>query len=154
MTYNKDHPWRPCTYCTGISHKMLHSHYGGKMEEFCRPHCMSQYTVLYYGVRKTTLMLHVCYVDVLLCVHSCFCPLFVVPLCRWVAVTVAENRVTWLKNYSAWVQFVTFVTCLVSCTTATYILRQASTPAAMVPGQPHKHHMVNCDVLLTPKLFF
>ncbi|CAG14383.1 unnamed protein product, partial [Tetraodon nigroviridis] len=32
--------------------KMLHSHYGGRMEEFCKPHCMSQYTVLYYGVRR------------------------------------------------------------------------------------------------------
>lgn len=30
---------------------MLHSHYGGRMEEFCRPHCMSQYTIFYYGVR-------------------------------------------------------------------------------------------------------
>lgn len=51
---NKDHPWRPCSYCSGISQKMLHSHYGGQMEEFCRPHCMSQYTVLYYGVRRLT----------------------------------------------------------------------------------------------------
>ncbi|XP_068437013.1 zinc finger MYM-type protein 4-like isoform X2 [Clinocottus analis] len=49
---NKDHYWRPCTYCTGISQKMLHSHYGGKMEEFCKPHCMSQYTVLYYGMGR------------------------------------------------------------------------------------------------------
>uniref|UniRef100_A0A3B4Z1P8 TRASH domain-containing protein n=1 Tax=Stegastes partitus TaxID=144197 RepID=A0A3B4Z1P8_9TELE len=49
---NKDHPWHPCTYCSGISQKMLHSHYGGKMEEFCKPHCMSQYTVLYYGMGR------------------------------------------------------------------------------------------------------
>lgn len=49
---NKDHPWRPCTYCSGIGQKMLHSHYGGRMEEFCRPHCMSQYTVLYYGMGR------------------------------------------------------------------------------------------------------
>ncbi|XP_071327127.1 zinc finger MYM-type protein 4-like isoform X2 [Trachinotus anak] len=49
---NKDHPWRPCTYCSGIGQKMLHSHYGGKLEEFCRPHCMSQYTVLYYGMGR------------------------------------------------------------------------------------------------------
>ncbi|XP_031722562.1 zinc finger MYM-type protein 4-like isoform X3 [Anarrhichthys ocellatus] len=49
---NKDHPWRPCTYCSGINQKMLHSHYGGRMEEFCRPHCMSQYTVLYYGMGR------------------------------------------------------------------------------------------------------
>ncbi|CAN9502578.1 unnamed protein product [Ophioblennius macclurei] len=48
----KDHPWRPCSYCGGISQKMLHSHYGGKLEEFCRPHCMSQYTVLYYGMGR------------------------------------------------------------------------------------------------------
>lgn len=51
---NKDHPLRPCTYCSGFSQKMLHSHYGGRLEEFCRPHCMSQYTVLYYGVRRWT----------------------------------------------------------------------------------------------------
>ncbi|XP_019129180.2 zinc finger MYM-type protein 4-like isoform X3 [Larimichthys crocea] len=49
---NKDHPWRPCTYCSGIGQKMLHSHYGGRMEEFCRPHCMSQYTVLFYGMGR------------------------------------------------------------------------------------------------------
>lgn len=49
---NRDHPWRSCTYCSSISHKMLNSHYGGRMEEFCRPHCMSQYTVLYYGMGR------------------------------------------------------------------------------------------------------
>ncbi|XP_030615048.1 zinc finger MYM-type protein 4 isoform X2 [Archocentrus centrarchus] len=49
---NKEHAWRPCTYCSGITQKMLHSHYGGKLEEFCRPHCMSQYTVLYYGMGR------------------------------------------------------------------------------------------------------
>uniref|UniRef100_G3PGR1 TRASH domain-containing protein n=1 Tax=Gasterosteus aculeatus aculeatus TaxID=481459 RepID=G3PGR1_GASAC len=49
---NKDHPWRPCAYCYGISQKMLHSHYGGRLEEFCRPHCMSQFTVLYYGMGR------------------------------------------------------------------------------------------------------
>ncbi|KAG7510776.1 zinc finger MYM-type protein 4-like isoform X2 [Solea senegalensis] len=48
----KDHPWRPCSYCCGINHKMLHSHYGGKIEEFCKPHCMSQYTVLFYGMGR------------------------------------------------------------------------------------------------------
>ncbi|KAM3833892.1 LOW QUALITY PROTEIN: zinc finger MYM-type protein 4-like [Diretmus argenteus] len=49
---NKDHPWRPCSYCACIGQKMLYSHYGGRMEEFCRPHCMSQYTVLYYGMAR------------------------------------------------------------------------------------------------------
>ncbi|XP_039994097.1 zinc finger MYM-type protein 4 isoform X2 [Xiphias gladius] len=49
---NKEYSWRPCTYCSGISQKMLHSHYGGRIEEFCRPHCMSQYTVLYYGMGR------------------------------------------------------------------------------------------------------
>ncbi|XP_056867750.1 zinc finger MYM-type protein 4-like isoform X2 [Takifugu flavidus] len=49
---NNAHPWRPCTYCSGFSLKMLHSHYGGRMEEFCKPHCMSQYTVLYYGMAR------------------------------------------------------------------------------------------------------
>nr|XP_020477615.1 zinc finger MYM-type protein 4-like isoform X2 [Monopterus albus] len=52
ISRNKDHPWRPCTHCSSISQKMLHSHYGGRMEEFCRPHCMSQYTVLYYGMGR------------------------------------------------------------------------------------------------------
>ncbi|XP_068607968.1 zinc finger MYM-type protein 4-like [Brachionichthys hirsutus] len=50
--HNKERPWRPCTYCSGTSKKMLHSHYGGRMEEFCRPHCMSQYTILYYGMGR------------------------------------------------------------------------------------------------------
>ncbi|XP_037097576.1 zinc finger MYM-type protein 4-like isoform X3 [Syngnathus acus] len=49
---NKDPPCRPCSYCYGISQKMLHSHYGGKLEEFCKPLCMSQYTVLYYGMGR------------------------------------------------------------------------------------------------------
>ncbi|KAM9842309.1 zinc finger MYM-type protein 4-like [Aulostomus maculatus] len=48
----KDHPWHPCSYCASFGQKMLHSHYGGRMEEFCRPHCMSQYTVLYYGMGR------------------------------------------------------------------------------------------------------
>lgn len=33
---------------------MLHSHYGGRLEEFCKAYCMSQFTVLYYGVRTRT----------------------------------------------------------------------------------------------------
>ncbi|XP_041828802.1 zinc finger MYM-type protein 4-like isoform X2 [Melanotaenia boesemani] len=49
---NKDHCWLPCTYCSGLASKMLCSHYGGKIEEFCKPHCMSQYTVLYYGMSR------------------------------------------------------------------------------------------------------
>ncbi|XP_069391850.1 zinc finger MYM-type protein 4 isoform X6 [Paralichthys olivaceus] len=49
---NKDNAWRPCSYCSSISQKMLHSHYGGKIEEFCKPHCMSQYTVIYYGMGR------------------------------------------------------------------------------------------------------
>ncbi|XP_077477235.1 zinc finger MYM-type protein 4-like isoform X2 [Stigmatopora argus] len=49
---NKDPPCRPCSYCFSISQKMLHSHYGGKLEEFCKPLCMSQYTVLYYGMGR------------------------------------------------------------------------------------------------------
>ncbi|XP_053192108.1 zinc finger MYM-type protein 4 [Scomber japonicus] len=48
----KDLPWRSCSYCSSLGQKMLHSHYGGKMEEFCKPHCMSQYTVLYYGMGR------------------------------------------------------------------------------------------------------
>ncbi|XP_077587739.1 zinc finger MYM-type protein 4-like isoform X2 [Stigmatopora nigra] len=49
---NKDALCRPCSYCFSISEKMLHSHYGGKLEEFCKPLCMSQYTVLYYGMGR------------------------------------------------------------------------------------------------------
>uniref|UniRef100_A0A3Q3DB84 TRASH domain-containing protein n=1 Tax=Hippocampus comes TaxID=109280 RepID=A0A3Q3DB84_HIPCM len=49
---NKDPPCRPCSYCYSISQRMLHSHYGGKLEEFCKPLCMSQYTVLYYGMGR------------------------------------------------------------------------------------------------------
>ncbi|XP_072220783.1 zinc finger MYM-type protein 4-like isoform X2 [Leuresthes tenuis] len=52
VTSRKDHYWLPCTYCSGIAQKTLCSHYGGKIEEFCRPHCMSQYTVLYYGMGR------------------------------------------------------------------------------------------------------
>lgn len=48
---NKNQPLRPCSYCSGISQDMLHSHYGGSLEEFCKPHCMSQFTILYYRVR-------------------------------------------------------------------------------------------------------
>uniref|UniRef100_H2MTV1 TRASH domain-containing protein n=1 Tax=Oryzias latipes TaxID=8090 RepID=H2MTV1_ORYLA len=49
---NKDHTWHSCSYCSGFSSKMLHSHYGGKIEQFCKPHCMSQYTVLHYGMSR------------------------------------------------------------------------------------------------------
>jgi len=42
--------WRPCAYCGCMSQKRLHSHYSGRVKEFCRPFCMSQYTVLFYGV--------------------------------------------------------------------------------------------------------
>ncbi|XP_030212048.1 zinc finger MYM-type protein 4 isoform X2 [Gadus morhua] len=45
-------PWRPCSYCRCESQKTFHSHYGGRVEEFCRPHCMSQYTVLFYGMAR------------------------------------------------------------------------------------------------------
>ncbi|XP_069029053.1 zinc finger MYM-type protein 4-like isoform X1 [Embiotoca jacksoni] len=58
---NKDHAWRPCSYCAGVGQKMLHSHYGGKMEEFCRPHCMSQYTVLFYGMGRCDSCRKQCY---------------------------------------------------------------------------------------------
>ncbi|XP_034531021.1 zinc finger MYM-type protein 4-like isoform X2 [Notolabrus celidotus] len=52
QSHNKDNSWKPCSYCFGVSNKMLHSHYGGRIEEFCRAHCMSQYTVLYYGMGR------------------------------------------------------------------------------------------------------
>ncbi|CAG5866146.1 unnamed protein product [Menidia menidia] len=44
--------WLPCSFCCGFALRTLSSHYGGKVEEFCRPHCMSQFTVLYYGVEE------------------------------------------------------------------------------------------------------
>ncbi|XP_024128053.1 zinc finger MYM-type protein 4 isoform X3 [Oryzias melastigma] len=49
---NKDLTWHSCSYCSGFGSKMLHSHYGGKIEQFCKPHCMSQYTVLHYGMSR------------------------------------------------------------------------------------------------------
>ncbi|XP_075879607.1 zinc finger MYM-type protein 4-like isoform X2 [Nelusetta ayraudi] len=52
LSSNKDLLWRPCTYCSGLSLKMLHSHYGGRLEEFCKAYCMSQFTVLYYGMAR------------------------------------------------------------------------------------------------------
>uniref|UniRef100_A0A1A7YL86 TRASH domain-containing protein n=1 Tax=Iconisemion striatum TaxID=60296 RepID=A0A1A7YL86_9TELE len=52
LLFKSDHQWRPCTYCSAIGDKMVLSHYGGKTEEFCKPHCMSQFTVLYYGMGR------------------------------------------------------------------------------------------------------
>ncbi|XP_054586135.2 zinc finger MYM-type protein 4 isoform X4 [Nothobranchius furzeri] len=52
LLFKGDHQWRPCTYCSAVGDKMVLSHYGGKTEEFCRPHCMSQFTVLYYGMGR------------------------------------------------------------------------------------------------------
>ncbi|XP_014851193.1 PREDICTED: zinc finger MYM-type protein 4-like isoform X2 [Poecilia mexicana] len=50
--FKQEHALRPCSYCCGLGQKMMLSHYGGKIEEFCKPHCMSQYTVLYYGMGR------------------------------------------------------------------------------------------------------
>ncbi|KAM9777908.1 zinc finger MYM-type protein 4-like [Neosynchiropus ocellatus] len=52
VRYRNSDLWRSCSYCSSVSQKMLHSHYGGKVEEFCRPNCMSQFTVLYYGMGR------------------------------------------------------------------------------------------------------
>ncbi|KAK0132547.1 Zinc finger MYM-type protein 4 [Merluccius polli] len=52
VTAGSNGSWRPCSYCYCVSHKRLHSHYNGRVEEFCRAHCMSQYTVLYYGMAR------------------------------------------------------------------------------------------------------
>ncbi|XP_046873791.1 zinc finger MYM-type protein 4 isoform X1 [Hypomesus transpacificus] len=54
---NKDSPWRSCAFCSGIcqnmvNQKMIHSHFGGRMEEFCKPECMSMFTVLFYEMAK------------------------------------------------------------------------------------------------------
>ncbi|XP_041703967.2 zinc finger MYM-type protein 4 isoform X2 [Coregonus clupeaformis] len=45
-------PWRTCAYCADISPKMIHNHFGGRMQEFCRDACMSNYTVLFYEMAK------------------------------------------------------------------------------------------------------
>ncbi|XP_036007051.1 zinc finger MYM-type protein 4 isoform X2 [Fundulus heteroclitus] len=50
--FKQDRALRPCSYCCGLGQKMMLSHYGGKIEEFCKPHCMSLYTVLYYGMGR------------------------------------------------------------------------------------------------------
>ncbi|XP_054894741.1 zinc finger MYM-type protein 4-like isoform X2 [Poeciliopsis prolifica] len=50
--FKQERALRPCSYCCGLGQKMMLSHYGGKIEEFCKPHCMSQYTVLYYGMGR------------------------------------------------------------------------------------------------------
>lgn len=102
----KDLPWRSCSYCSSLGQKMLHSHYGGKMEEFCKPHCMSQYTVLYYGVKKIVLPARSKLYAVAPSRVQCGC-VFVLPsylslslpfssllLPRWVDVTVVGNRAT------------------------------------------------------------
>ncbi|XP_028293471.1 zinc finger MYM-type protein 4-like isoform X2 [Gouania willdenowi] len=54
VSHKKDQSWNPCSYCGGISQNVVpvYSHFGGRMEEFCRSHCMSQYTVLYYGMGR------------------------------------------------------------------------------------------------------
>ncbi|XP_038128182.1 zinc finger MYM-type protein 4-like isoform X1 [Cyprinodon tularosa] len=52
QTFKQDRSLRPCSYCCSLGQKMMISHYGGKIEEFCKPHCMSQYTVLYYGMGR------------------------------------------------------------------------------------------------------
>ncbi|XP_047200738.1 zinc finger MYM-type protein 4 isoform X4 [Girardinichthys multiradiatus] len=50
--FKQERALRPCSYCCGLGQRMMLSHYGGKIEEFCKPHCMSQYTVLYYGMGR------------------------------------------------------------------------------------------------------
>ncbi|XP_024863783.1 zinc finger MYM-type protein 4 isoform X3 [Kryptolebias marmoratus] len=52
LLFKQDRSCRLCTYCAGFGQKMVLSHYGGKTEEFCKPHCMSQFTVLYYGMGR------------------------------------------------------------------------------------------------------
>lgn len=154
---SKDHPWHPCTYCSCISQKMLHSHYGGRMEEFCRPHCMSQYTVLYYGVRRWMSHYFICHRNkegtftpvCSLCASRSSC-LFFPPspplLSRWGDVMFVGSRATWLRSCSVWVQSAISATCPACCSTATYILRRASRPAVTVLERPHRHHGVNCVI--------
>uniref|UniRef100_A0A8C9W525 Zinc finger MYM-type protein 4-like n=1 Tax=Scleropages formosus TaxID=113540 RepID=A0A8C9W525_SCLFO len=45
-------PCRTCAFCTNMSTKMIHSHFGGKLEEFCQEDCMSRYTVLFYQMAR------------------------------------------------------------------------------------------------------
>ncbi|XP_014802043.1 PREDICTED: zinc finger MYM-type protein 4 isoform X2 [Calidris pugnax] len=41
-----------CSYCLQTSPKLVQSHFGGKMEEFCSEECMSKFTVLFYQMAK------------------------------------------------------------------------------------------------------
>ncbi|KAM6313751.1 zinc finger MYM-type protein 4 isoform 4-T4 [Podargus strigoides] len=41
-----------CSYCLQTSPKLVHNHFGGKMEEFCSEECMSKFTVLFYQMAK------------------------------------------------------------------------------------------------------
>ncbi|XP_013865076.1 zinc finger MYM-type protein 4 [Austrofundulus limnaeus] len=52
LRFRQERSCRPCTFCASFGQKMVLSHYGGKTEEFCKPHCMSQFTVLYYGMGR------------------------------------------------------------------------------------------------------
>ncbi|XP_036398123.1 LOW QUALITY PROTEIN: zinc finger MYM-type protein 4-like [Megalops cyprinoides] len=45
-------PCRSCAYCTNLSQKMIQTHFGERLEEFCREECMSLYTALYYQLAK------------------------------------------------------------------------------------------------------
>ncbi|XP_072314407.1 zinc finger MYM-type protein 4-like [Eucyclogobius newberryi] len=43
----------PCSYCSRFSSsKNVQSHYCGQMKGFCKPYCMSKYTVRYYGMAR------------------------------------------------------------------------------------------------------
>ncbi|KAM6973267.1 zinc finger MYM-type protein 4, partial [Aplochiton taeniatus] len=52
LTWKKKETWKLCAYCSSVNTHMHHSHFGGKMEEFCTAECMSQYTVLFYGMGR------------------------------------------------------------------------------------------------------
>ncbi|XP_023687950.2 zinc finger MYM-type protein 4 isoform X2 [Paramormyrops kingsleyae] len=41
-----------CAYCGNMTHRVVHNHFAGKLEEFCGDICMSQYTVLFYQMSK------------------------------------------------------------------------------------------------------
>ncbi|KAK7905257.1 hypothetical protein WMY93_017864 [Mugilogobius chulae] len=42
----------PCSYCSRFATKNVQSHYCGQMKGFCKPYCMSKYTVRYYGMAR------------------------------------------------------------------------------------------------------
>lgn len=118
---------------------MLHSHYGGKIEQFCKPHCMSQYTVLHYGVSGWTPHTQT---GQLKWSAVIFLP-FAASFCRWVDVIAAGNRAIWRRCCSVWVRSATSATCPACCIIASFILRWANMLTVTAQEPPHRRRAVS-----------